>query len=373
MAQEAMEAAAAALQQAADDIHDNRGSKAKLTLPSFDGKLDGTMTRNFLSKVDGYAQVTRLSPEETAQAVAFALVPGSAADHWMINLKERQPDDAATWANLRPLMLARFSPALTASEKAQVMDNCKQSKNQDVQTFKDQCITTQLILDRDMDNDLKIGGNAARYTADFDAAVLAFFLRGLREEGGLKSHVNASLNCTTLAHYLNAAIQYERHITRALKVAVVAELNQFMEADEADSDENMELEIAAIRAKQAARRGNGAARGRGGGRGGARPGAPGGPPRPPMLCWGCQSPSHINRDCPTPKRMPPRGGANGRGGGGPGRGARTAIDEMITRAGIQALTQQQATPQYEQQSSPSDNYSVISSLQYQQQPNVNFQ
>jgi hypothetical protein len=46
---------------------------------------------------------------------------------------------------------------------------------------------------------------------------------------------------------------------------------------------------------------------------------------------------------------------------------------MITRAGIQALTQQQTPPQYEQQSSPSDNYSVISSLQYQQQPNVNFQ
>ena len=373
---------AAEAMQAVIDLQANMGSKARLNMPIFEGKLDLHTTRTFVDRVDGYARVTRLTNEETAQAVAFAMVPGSTAAKWLANIKQRTPDDADAWDALRPRLLRRFSPALTASEKAVEVDGCKQTKAQDVQTFMDHCETTQLMLDLDMADDRKTGGQAANYALHLNEGILGLFLRGLREEGGLKSHVNAALGCTTVQQHLDAAIKYERHITKATKVAIVAELQQGQHDETSEGeDADDQQEIANLRAKQASRR-NGGKKSDGGrngsssnpGKGKGAAGPSGGPTRP-RLCWSCQSPSHLNRDCPDKKPMPFRGGGGGGGGGnnkGGGFGS-NAINEMITKfgvAGIQALMQQ--APQQIQYDQQSERFSDINSLHYQQQQGQNF-
>lgn len=353
-----------ALAAATADLQATMGSKARLVLPVFEGKLDGQATRNFVTKVDGYARVTRLNNEETAQAVAFAMVPGSAADHWLINLKEREADVADAWDALRPRLITRFSPALTATEKAAAVDGCKQGKHEEVPRFRDQCETIQLLLDRDMDDDLKINANAANYAIHFNAGILSLFLRGLREEGGLKSHVNAAINCATLTDFVTAATKYERHITKAVRV-VVAELQQEHHGGVEDDDSDEEREIAALRAKQASRR-------QGGKKGDGRTGGGNGQWKAknknaptsssgtsgPRLCWSCQSASHLNRECPNKKKMTTYKPSMGGGGGGGGVSG-TAIVNAI-QAGFQNMWRQE--PQYDQQSNQSEHSSRFSNI-----------
>jgi hypothetical protein len=282
--------------------------------------------------VDSFMAVTRLNQAETAQAVAFAMVPGSTADLWLENLLESHPDDVATWALMRPLLLARFSPTLTASEKAAMVDNCKQTRTEDVQAFMDKCESTQILLERHIPDAQRIDAFAAAFNANHAAGVLGLFLRGLREEQGLKSHVNGA-NADNLADYLAEANRFERHVTKQIKV-IVAEIAEdegdHDDADEGDAEDGDE--VASLKPRmgqkkktfgQGGRGGGfgrggrgGGFRGRGGGRGRPnRGGGGGGGDRPPLLCWTCNSSSHLNAACPQNRG---KGGGGGRGGYRPG-------------------------------------------------------
>ena len=364
--------AAAALQAAADQLQANMGNKARLTLPIFEGKLDPHATRDFLDLVQGYSTVTRLTAAETAQAVAFAVVPGSPAAHWLTNLKERNPDAANDWARLRPLMQARFCPTLTPSEKAAAADACKQGRHQPVPEFRDICEQTQILLDRDIPNDQKTGANEATYNVNFEAGMMALFLRGLREEGGLKAHTNgAILAANTLANYVAAAEKYERHITKSTKV-VVAEL------DDNGYDDDDDQEIAALKAKQAARRKGGNQKGGAAGRP-AMARSASAPPTTPRRCWSCNSSDHINKDCPVRKKNPFKGktnnnaagGAAGGGGSGGGTLHQAAIVNEIRQQVLQSFMQQPQALQYDgsNASSHSERFSDVNSIYYTQQHN----
>jgi hypothetical protein len=212
-----------------------------------------------------------------------------------------------------------------------------------------------------MDNALKTNANAASYTIHFNAGILNLFLRGLREEGGLKSHVNAAIGCVTLTDFVSAATKYERHITKAVRV-VVAELQQGQHhGDVEDDGSDDEREIAALRAKQAARRNGGKSEGRtGGGNGQWKPKNKNAPTSSsgtsgPRLCWSCQSPSHLNRDCPNKKKVAAFRPNTGGGSGGNGSAIVNAI-----QAGFQNLWRQE--PQFDQQSEHSSRFSNIDSL-----------
>jgi hypothetical protein len=363
-----MQEAQDALNQAAADLAGNLGNKARLTLPTFDGKMDLHATRNFLDKVDGYAAVTRLNAAETAQAVAFAVVANSPADLWLTNLKERSPDDAQDWARLRPLMNTRFAPTLTASEKAAAVDGCTQGRHQEVPAFRDQCESVQLLLDREMDNALKTGGNADNYRTHFQGGILNLFLRGLRDEGGLKSHTNGALACVSLADFVNAATRYERHITKSIKVVVAG-----IDEDYSDNDDNDRQEIAALKAKQANRRQGGkkntTAKRHVPATTAARPGTA------PRLCWSCQSPDHMNRDCPVQKKSPFRGNktAGGNNTGQAGYNHAAIVNEVVAKC-VQSMMAPQAL-QYDQSSthgSHSDRFSDVNSIHYVQQQQPDF-
>lgn len=315
-------------------------NKARLRLPTFEGKENAQITRGFIAKVDGYKAVTRLSDEETAQAVAFAMLPGSPADLWLTNLAEHTVASTESWDTLKPLLLARFTPTLTASEKAAAVDACKQQKGDNVLNFLDKCEGVQLMLDRDIPRARKTGNNRVAYLEDFQTGTLGLFLRGLREEGGLKAHVNGALGCTTLEQYKDAAVRYERHITKQVKVTV-AELKE--EEGQEEPEEEEPQEVANLKGKKGQTRkyGGKKANGKNGGNGnqskGAKPKAAAGgysggnAGQPQRRCYTCNSPEHLARECPkrdTAGRPAHQGGHQNYGGG---------VNELVMKAGVQAL------------------------------------
>ena len=327
----AQAAAAAALAMVANP------NKARLTLRSFEGKADPDDARDFIAKVEGYRVIARLTGAETVQSVQFACTPGSIAAHWLATMAEEDPDSVADWNTLLPLFKIRFTPDMTPSQRAAAVDACRQHKTEGVQPFMDRCRATQLILDRSIPAARKTGGARAQHLVTYSGMVLEIFLRGLREEGGLKAAVNGA-NATTREEYLAAAVRYETHVSRPKNNAVVAEIDQDEDNGE-DADDDAEVANLS-KAKgnkknkkktggggQGNKGGNGnAARNNGGGGGQGNQGqgkaqggdATGGP----RLCWSCQSPDHMNYQCPNKKAG---GGGNGRGGnrqrGGGGGGA----------------------------------------------------
>lgn len=319
-------------------------NRARLTLPLFEGKNDWQLTRTFITKVDGYAAVCNLDAAQTAQAVAFAMVQGSTADHWLANLREREPNVAGAWDVLAPRLQERFSPALTASEKATAGDGCRQHKAEDVQAFADRCETTQLMLDREIPNNRKTGQNEAAYNASFAEGKLSLFLRGLREDQGLKSHVNAALGCATFAEYVAAAFKFERHVAKAVKVTIAEVAHEEENGNDSDGGQ----EVASLKQKQGTTKkyggkkanGKNGNKGNTGGKWGPTPPPPSRFPAPPRLCWTCQSPDHFSRNCPDNHRgggngrprgggRPPRAGGNGGGNGNTSAQALDAICQLL--------------------------------------------
>jgi len=340
--QDAIDAAAAAAVAAG-----NPGNKARITLRAFDGKGDAQDTRDFLDKVDGYRAVARLTDEETAQAVAFTIVPNSEAALWLMQQKERDAASTATWGALRPLMEERFSPPLTPSQRAALAESCKQRKGEGVRPFMDRCCVAQQGIDRVIPANER-QGNA--YLLRFDNAALQLFLTGLREEGQMKAHVNASTANTRL-EFLAEAVRYEVHVTKQVKAVVVAELAEDGE-EEGDDDD---AEVAAIQPKGKGKKKNKKKGSGGGGNGGAQAGKGGGKSGggqqqqqqqrgtqggarggggDAKLCWTCQSADHLSYRCPQKKE----GGGGNRGGGGNQRGSgggatvdAPGINEMLGR------------------------------------------
>jgi uncharacterized membrane protein YgcG len=336
-------------------------NRARLHLPPFKGDNNAHTTRTFARRVDGFMAVSRLTQEETAQAVAFSFVAGSPAEVWLENLQEAHPDEVETWAQLRPLLIARFSPTLTPSEEAAIAAHCTQHRGEDVQTFVDRCENTQILLERRIPQVQRINAFAIPFAANHAAGVMSLFLRGLRDDHGLKGHVNGT-NAAGLAEYLAEAIRFERHVTKQIKI-VVAEVAEAEGDDDGgeEYDEDDGGEIANLRPGQGKKKkkpfgqggrgktpgrggqGGGGFRGRGGGGrgsfGGRGGGGGGGGDRPPPRCWNCNSTQHLNAACPEPKKF----GGGGRGGGGGGYrspgggGGPPQMQAMIMQLGMEQL------------------------------------
>jgi len=232
------------------------------------------------------------------------------------------------------------------------MDVCKQKKGEGVQAFMDRCRATQLSADRSIPDGDKTGNHVNCYVRRYNTSVLDLFLRGLREEQGLKGHVNGA-NATTRDEYLAEAIRYEIHVTKPVKMVVVAEVAK----EEDDGQEEDDQEVAAMQPKAKGKKkknggqgqgggakGNGGGGGNygGGGRGGgggyrggrgARGGrGGGGGGSEAKLCWNCNSSDHLSYRCPEPKKT---GGGGGNRGGGRGGGASSyggpSVNEMLGR------------------------------------------
>ena len=172
-------------------------------------------------------------------------------------------------------------------------------------------------------------------------------MRGLREDGGLKAHVNG-FNAATRVAFLEEAIRFELHHAKPARGVVVAEVAE----EEAEEEEDDDAEVAALpkgKGKQKKKKkggnqggGNGGSQyggGRGGGRGGGggssgaaatqggrgRQGGAGGGDQ--KLCWTCQSPDHLSFRCPQKK--PGGGNANRGGRGGGGNAYAPGLNEMV--------------------------------------------
>ena len=61
------------------------------------------------------------------------------------------------WDTLRPHFTTRFSPEMSSSQRAALVEVCRQHKTEPVKAFMDRCRATQLTLDRHIPNDQKTG------------------------------------------------------------------------------------------------------------------------------------------------------------------------------------------------------------------------
>ena len=200
-------------------------NKARLTLRPFEGREDAIDARDFIAKVEAYRIVARLTDPETVQAIQFACIPGSIAAHWLATLAEEEPDAVVDWATFCPHFTTRLSPEMTSSQRAALVDVCRQHKTESVKAFMNQCWSMQLTLDRNIPNNRKTGGQRVAQMERYYINILEIFLRVLREEGGLKSHINGA-NAVTREEYLAEAVRYKTHVTKTMGTAVVAKLDQ---------------------------------------------------------------------------------------------------------------------------------------------------
>lgn len=302
-------------------------NRARLVLPLFKGKMDALATTAFIAKVESFATVTRLNAEETAQAVAFAMEDGSAADKWIQNLRISQPDALADWDVMRPLLQTRFSPRLTPSEKAAIVESLRQAKEEDVHAFLDRCESVQYLMERDIPDAQKIGANAASYRLNHGNGVLEKFLRGLRTSDGLKQAVNSAPGCDTLEQYKDAAARIEKNAAKATAAAaIVAAVDADISEDMLAPNPDDTAELAALKAgflkfKKKNWKGKPAGNKQSTGEGKKTP-----------KCWNCGEEGHLKNECTKPKkegagqnrRNNNNRRGNGDGGGGSGGNAGNA-------------------------------------------------
>ena len=156
-------------------------NKARLTLRPFEGREDAADARDFIAKVEAYRIVARLTEAETVQAIQFACVPGSIAAQWLATLAEKELEAVADWGTLRPHLSTWFSPEMPSSQRAALVDVCRQHKMESVKTFMDRCRATQLTLDRKIPADRKTGGQRAAHMKRYNNNVTEIFLLGLRD------------------------------------------------------------------------------------------------------------------------------------------------------------------------------------------------
>ena len=340
-------------------------NKARLVMPLFDGKGDARATIKFLELVDSYQTVTRLTDEETARAVPFALIPGSTAETWYQNLKDDRPNDVAEWPALRARIIERFSPPLNPSQKGKVADALSQGAKEDVQSFLDRVRSAQKLINKGFPENMRTGNQADSYRVHEEASIMEKFLRGLRMAGDFKEKVNSAAGCTTLAQYLTVAVTIEHNMTKnaSLEKASVAALAAGGDDDDPSVPHDGDTaEVAALRQQLRNRPGRGGGRGGGGG-GGRGTGKKKGTPRdqsgpPPSACWNCGDATHWNSDCPHPKKK--KQGGDGSGGSAPnnqnsGKKQNYNISELQQKSllqGMEMAYQQMAMLQQQQQASP---------------------
>ena len=301
------------------------GGVPKVTLAKFRGARDATITRIFIRKVDGYAELCNLNDAATARAVQYVMVDGSPAGLWMDNLFNKEPATANSWVLLRPLVQERFSPQLTASERSSVARALTQGKDENCDDFHDRCKGVQFLADQAAPVALRTGDNAANYRVLSETMALEKFLGGLKETDGFKEAVNGAAGCVNLAQYLEVAQRLERNNLSKKAVTVTLAAVSATTGETADTTENLtkpqagdSAEVAALRAQFKSsytgqkKSGGGAGKGgKGGGRGGgAKERADG--QSGTRECWTCSSTDHINRNCPDRKKSD--GGGNGGGG-----------------------------------------------------------
>ena len=283
------------------DVVEAAPNRAKLVLPVFKGDTNAPAALSFIRKVNAYQQVTQLDNAQTAQAVAFSFPEGSKAALWLRNLESQEADVAADWEQLRERLRTRFSPVLTPSERATILDEIRQARDEEVATFADRCVEAQITLERDLTAAQKAEAGFERAHND---GIRDMFLRGLREADGFKKTVNSAPNCATFAEFLTAAIRIERHSLPPKPSVVIAEVCEGVDVD--PNDDNAEVAELTAGQRQARKKGQPGNR--------PQPRQEGGTPR---ACWTCASTEHLQRACPQ------RQGGGGRGasrGGGRGRG-----------------------------------------------------
>ena len=316
-----------------EDNVEGANNQARVQLPKFSGteKDGGNTAMIFTKKVDRYMTITKLSDEQTAEAVIFSLVPGSPAALWFNNKSESEPATVARWSVLKPAMIKRYCSPLSASEAGAMSESLKQGKDEDASDFFDRCHATHLLIERGTEVDTA----SAAYKAAFTKSVNALFLKGLRETGGLKAHVNGQSRGKSSDELVDLAMNFDVSHKPTKKFTVAAITTE--EKDDTESNDGDSEEVAALKAKLKLLKRQGGQKQAG--KGGAVNRVDG------RVCYNCARPGHFIAACPeTPGQFKgARANRNRKkssaGKGGPGTSSSTKMNDAFVNV-VQLLAQQ---------------------------------
>ena len=222
----------------ADLNRENRiKGRLKLDLPPFSGAKGPLDAQGFLRDAEGYKDACGLNDQQLIQAVQFAL--REEAKTWGANLALVDDLKTMSWEDYRTKFEKRFGLSMSPSEKAKLAEGLKQNSGESVRAFYDRCLSAELIL---------AATNTMYQNADEDTkkqireqGICDKFLRGLREDGELKSSVNSMApapgqTTVSLREYYEAAIQREQTLGDK-KRGLLCELS---DKDEAGSSQKVE-------------------------------------------------------------------------------------------------------------------------------------
>ena len=115
-------------------------------IPVFDGQSSDRQALvtcgQFISLIDEYA-LNQCLPENQIKELCQSKVSGDALEFLSSNIQE-------TWANLKSLLLKRYSVKLSIREKVELRKNLKQEEAENVEDFYHRCLQAQFLVSDDV-------------------------------------------------------------------------------------------------------------------------------------------------------------------------------------------------------------------------------
>jgi hypothetical protein len=192
--------AAAAMAAAAIDV-----SKPKLE--RFRGNDRDTLDiKTWCLQVPRLNQVQKLGDENTATIVMEAL--REQALHWALLLQDENPEAAASWKLLHPLLIKRFDKVVNETQKFKIIAALQQRQTESSKDFLDRCKTAWYGLLRKLRTKYATDVEKAAHDDTRNKCINCMFICGMRNDIRMAVESIAG-NTDSLEMALAAAVQDE--------------------------------------------------------------------------------------------------------------------------------------------------------------------
>jgi hypothetical protein len=188
---------------------------SKPKLERFRGKDRDTLDiKTWCLQVSRLNQVQKLGNENTATIVMEAL--REQALHWALLIQEKNPDAAASWKLLHPLLIKRFDKVVNETQKFKLIAALQQRQTESSKDFLDRCKTAWYGLLRKLRTKYATDVEKAAHDDTRNECIKCMFICGMRNDIRMAVESIAGNN-DSLETALAAAVQYELAMTMAGK------------------------------------------------------------------------------------------------------------------------------------------------------------
>jgi hypothetical protein len=158
--------------------------------------------------------VQGLGNAKTATIVMEAL--REQALHWALLLQEEDPDAAADWKLLQPLLIERFDKAVNETLKFKLIAALQQRQTESSKDFLDRCKTAWYRLLRKLRTKYVTDAEKAAHHDTRNKCIKCMFICGMRNDIRMAVESIAG-NTNLLDRALAAAVQYESAMNRGVQ------------------------------------------------------------------------------------------------------------------------------------------------------------